>query len=78
LAGSRTVLASLSSAAVNLPIVWVAAKNKAVVRRLNVEVFTVVAMGVAAVVVDRIFQFLELTADKMTDQLSVRWSLPIH
>jgi uncharacterized membrane protein (DUF4010 family) len=57
LAGSTTVLASLSSAAVNLPIVWRAAKNKAVVRRLSVEVFTVVAMGVAAVVVDRVFQF---------------------
>jgi uncharacterized membrane protein (DUF4010 family) len=59
LAGSRTVLASLSSAAVNLPIVWRAAKNKAAVRRLSVEVFTVVAMGLGAVVVDRIFQFSE-------------------
>src|SRR6202034_4944581 len=48
LAGSTTVLASLSSAAVNLPIVWRAAKNKEVVRRLSVEVFTVIAMGVAA------------------------------
>jgi uncharacterized membrane protein (DUF4010 family) len=57
LAGSTTVLDSLSSAAVNLPIVWRAAKNKAVVRRLSVEVFTLVAMGVAAVVVDRVFQF---------------------
>src|SRR5580700_10833124 len=60
LAGSTTVLASLSSAAVNLPIVWRAAKNKAVIRRLSVEVFTVVAIGIAAVVVDRIFQFSEL------------------
>jgi uncharacterized membrane protein (DUF4010 family) len=64
LAGSTTVLASLSSAAVNLPIVWRAAKNKAVVRRLSVEVFTVVAMGVAAVVVDRVFQFSELLLRK--------------
>jgi uncharacterized membrane protein (DUF4010 family) len=64
LAGSTTVLASLASAAVNLPIVWRAAKNKAVVRRLSVEVFTVVAMGVAAVVVDRIFQFSELLLRK--------------
>jgi uncharacterized membrane protein (DUF4010 family) len=45
LAGSTTVLASLSRAAVNLPIVWRTAKNKAVVRRLSVEVFPVVAMG---------------------------------
>ncbi len=64
LAGSTTVLASLSSAAVNLPIVWRAAKNKAIVRRLSVEVFTVVAMGIAAVVVDRIFQLSELLLRK--------------
>src|ERR1700722_19506356 len=37
LAGSTTVLASLSSAAVNLPIVWLAAKNKAVVRRIALK-----------------------------------------
>jgi uncharacterized membrane protein (DUF4010 family) len=64
LAGSTTVLASLSSAAVNLPIVWRAAKDRAVVRRLSVEVFTVVAMGLAAVVVDRVFQFSELLLRK--------------
>ena len=64
LAGSTTVLASLSSAAVNLPIVWRAAKNKAVVPRLSVEVFTVVGMGLAAVVVDRISQFSELLLRK--------------
>jgi uncharacterized membrane protein (DUF4010 family) len=64
LAGSTTVLASLSSAAVNLPIVWRAAKNKAVMRRLSVEVFTVVATGLAAVVVDRFFQFSELLLRK--------------
>jgi uncharacterized membrane protein (DUF4010 family) len=64
LAGSTTIVASLSSAAVNLPIVWRAAKNKKVVRRLSVEVSTVVAMGVAAVVVDRIFQFSELLLRK--------------
>ena len=42
LAGSTTVLASLSSAAANLPAVWRPEKNKAVVRRLSVEMFTVV------------------------------------
>jgi uncharacterized membrane protein (DUF4010 family) len=64
LAGSTTVLASLASAVVNLPIVWRAAKDKAVIRRLSVEVFTVVAIGIAAVVVDRIFQFSEMVLRK--------------
>jgi uncharacterized membrane protein (DUF4010 family) len=65
LAGSTTVLASLASAAVNLPIVWRAAKDKAIVRRLAIEVFTVIAMGVAAVAIDRIFQFSELLLRKI-------------
>jgi hypothetical protein len=47
-----------------LPIVWRATKNKAVVRRLSVQVFTVVGMGLAAVVVDRVFQFSELLLRK--------------
>jgi uncharacterized membrane protein (DUF4010 family) len=64
LAGSTTVLASLPSAAVNLPIVWRAAKNKAVVKRLSVEVFTVVAMGIVAVGIDRVSQFSELMLTK--------------
>lgn len=64
LAGSTTVLASLASAAVNLPIVWRAAKDKAIVRRLTIEMFTVVGMGVAAVAVDRVFQFSELLLRK--------------
>ena len=65
LAGSTTVLASLASAAVNLPIVWQAAKDKAIVRRLAIEVFTVIAMGVAAVAIDRIFQFSKLLLRKI-------------
>jgi hypothetical protein len=44
--------------------VWRAAKNKEVVRRLSVEVSTVVGMGVATVVVDRAFQFSELLLRK--------------
>jgi hypothetical protein len=40
--------------AVHLPFVRRAAKNKAVLRRLSVEVFTVAAMGLAAVMVDRV------------------------
>jgi hypothetical protein len=33
-------------------------------RRLSIEVFTVVATGLAAVVVDRVFQFSELLLRK--------------
>ena len=64
LAGSTTVLTSLTSAAVNLPIVWRATKNKAVVRRLTMEMATVVATGISAVTIDRIFQFSELLVRK--------------
>ncbi|MFY9908568.1 MAG: DUF4010 domain-containing protein [Candidatus Sulfotelmatobacter sp.] len=60
LAGSTTVLASLASAAVNLPIVWRATKNRTVVRRVTIEVSTVIAVGILAVAVDRIFQLSEL------------------
>jgi uncharacterized membrane protein (DUF4010 family) len=64
LAGSTTVLTSLASAAVNLPIVWRATNNKAVVRRLTVEMASVVATGIIAVTVDRIFQFSEILVRK--------------
>jgi uncharacterized membrane protein (DUF4010 family) len=64
LAGSATVLTSLASAAVNLPIVWRATNNKAVVRRLTMEITSVVATGIMAVTVDRIFQFSELLVRK--------------
>jgi uncharacterized membrane protein (DUF4010 family) len=64
LAGSATVLTSLASAAVNLPIVWRATNNKAVVRRLTVEMASVIATGIMAVTVDRIFQISELLVRK--------------
>lgn len=60
LAGSTTVLASLASAAVNLPIVWRATKNRTVVRRVTIEVCTVIGVGILAVAIDRIFQLSEL------------------
>jgi hypothetical protein len=60
LAGSATVLTSLTSAAVNLPIVWRATKDKAVVKRVTVEMATIIGMGILAVTVDRIFQFSEM------------------
>lgn len=60
LAGSTTVLTSLASAAVNLPLVWKATKNKQVVERIALEMSTVIGMGILAVVVDRVFQFSEM------------------
>jgi uncharacterized membrane protein (DUF4010 family) len=60
LAGSATVLTSLASAAVNLPIVWRTTKDKAVVKGLSFKMATVIGTGIAAVAVDRIFQFSEL------------------
>ncbi|MGA7751648.1 MAG: DUF4010 domain-containing protein [Candidatus Sulfotelmatobacter sp.] len=60
LAGSATVLTSLASAAVNLPIVWRTTKNPTVTRRLTIRMVTVIATGVAAVTVDRVFQLSEL------------------
>ena len=60
LAGSATVLTSLASAAVNLPIVWRTTRDRAVMKRLTIELATVIATGVAAVTVDRVFQLSEL------------------
>jgi uncharacterized membrane protein (DUF4010 family) len=59
LAGSTTVLTSLASAAVNLPIIWKTTKNKAVIKALTIQMATVIATGIAAVAIDRIFQFSE-------------------
>lgn len=60
LAGSTTVLTSLASAAVNLPIVWRATKNRTVMRRVTLETATVIGVGILAVAIDRIFQLSEL------------------
>jgi uncharacterized membrane protein (DUF4010 family) len=64
LAGSATVLTSLTSAAVNLPIIWRTTKDKAVTRALSIKMATVIGTGIAAVAVDRIFQFSELLIRK--------------
>lgn len=64
LAGSATVLTSLASAAVNLPIVWRTTKSKVVLKRLSLEMASVVGTGILAVAVDRIFQFSELLVRK--------------
>jgi len=59
LAGSTTVLTSLASAAVNLPIIWKTTKNKTVIKALAIQMATVIATGIAAVAIDRIFQISE-------------------
>ncbi|MGB8986256.1 MAG: DUF4010 domain-containing protein [Candidatus Sulfotelmatobacter sp.] len=60
LAGSATVLTSLTSAAVNLPIVWRTTRNREVVKRMTLEIATVIGVGIVAVTIDRIFQFSEM------------------
>ncbi|HKS72749.1 MAG TPA: DUF4010 domain-containing protein, partial [Terriglobales bacterium] len=60
LAGSATVLTSLASAAVNLPIIWKTAKDRGVTRRVTMQMTAVIAVGIAAVIADRIFQLSEM------------------
>lgn len=60
LAGSAAVLASLASAAVNLPIVWRTTKDTKIFKKLTLQMATVIGAGIAAVVVDRVFQLSEL------------------
>jgi uncharacterized membrane protein (DUF4010 family) len=64
LAGSATVLTSLASAAVNLPIVWRTTKDKAVTKALTIKLAAVIGTGIAAVAVDRFFQFSEFLVRK--------------
>ncbi|MGA7216860.1 MAG: DUF4010 domain-containing protein, partial [Candidatus Sulfotelmatobacter sp.] len=64
LAGSATVLTSLASAAVNLPIVWRTTKDKAALKGLAFKMATVIGTGVATVTIDRVFQFSELLLRK--------------
>jgi len=60
LAGSVAIVSSLASAIVNLPIVWRTIKDKAVVKKLTIELFTVIAVGIAVVILDRVFQWSDL------------------
>ncbi|UOE50642.1 DUF4010 domain-containing protein [Mucilaginibacter sp. SMC90] len=55
LAGSVTIVSSLASAVVNLPIVWKTIKDKQVVRRLTIEIMAVIIVGITVVVLDRTF-----------------------
>lgn len=58
-AGSVAIISSLASAVVSLPIVWKTIKDKAVVKKLTIELVTVIAAGIIVVVLDRIFLFSE-------------------
>lgn len=58
-AGSVAVISSLASAAVNLPIIWKTGSDKSVVRRLTVEMITVLGMGILIVFLDRKFEISE-------------------
>jgi uncharacterized membrane protein (DUF4010 family) len=60
LAGNVAIISSLASAVVNLPIVWKSIKDKAVVRKLTIELLIVIAAGIICVVLDRIFGFSDL------------------
>ena len=64
LAGSATVLTSLASAAVNLPIVWRTTKDKAITKALTIKMAAVIGTGIAAVAVDRVFQISEFLVRK--------------
>ena len=59
LAGSVTIVTSLTSALVSLPIVWKIIKDKAATKKLTVQLLTVLAVGVAVVVFDRYFELSE-------------------
>jgi hypothetical protein len=59
LAGSATVLTSLASAAVNLPIVWRTTKDKTIMKALTIKMAAVIGTGIAAVALDRVSQFSE-------------------
>ena len=59
-AGSAAVLASLASAVINLPIVWRTTKDKAITKRLTLEISAVALVGIIAVAIDRMFQLSEL------------------
>ncbi|CAM3949051.1 Uncharacterized membrane protein, DUF4010 family [Pedobacter westerhofensis] len=60
LAGSVAIISSLASAVVSLPIVWKTIKDKAVLKKLTIELLLVVTVGIAVVVLDRVFLISEM------------------
>jgi uncharacterized membrane protein (DUF4010 family) len=59
LAGSVTIVTSLTSALVSLPIVWKIVKDKSAVRKLTFQLITVLLIGIAVVMLDRYFEISE-------------------
>ena len=59
LAGSVTIVTSLTSALVSLPIVWKIISDKSAVKKLTFQLLSVLAVGVAVVMLDRYFDFSE-------------------
>lgn len=59
LAGSVTIVTSLTSALVSLPIVWKIVKDKAAVKKLTFQLLSVLFAGIAVVILDRYFEFSE-------------------
>lgn len=57
LAGSVAIISSLASAIVNLPIIWKTMNDKQVVKRISIEILSVLVSGIAMVIIDRTFHF---------------------
>lgn len=54
-AGSVAILSSLASAVINLPIVWKTVKDRAVVKRVTLELATIVLSGLVVTGLDQVF-----------------------
>lgn len=59
-AGSAAILSSMSSALIDLPIVWRNIKDKKIVRMFTFKLLTIILTGITAVVLDRIFHISDL------------------
>jgi uncharacterized membrane protein (DUF4010 family) len=55
LAGSVAVLSSLASAIINLPIIWRTIENRAIVRKVTIQLITIVFGGLLMVGLDQVF-----------------------
>jgi uncharacterized membrane protein (DUF4010 family) len=60
IAGSTAIISSITSALIDLPIVWRTIQDKKVVRRFTVKLLSVIAVGIIAVVLDNIFHLSSL------------------
>ncbi|HEY9001639.1 MAG TPA: DUF4010 domain-containing protein, partial [Mucilaginibacter sp.] len=56
-AGDVAILSSLASAIINLPIIWRTVSDKAVVRRVTLELATIVLSGLMVIVLDQTLSF---------------------